>query len=333
MEIIWHYLINQFLSATAGNYKKMLKLSNYHDAYLLKMMTDNPADPDWNLLYNRYHPYHEVYNTEYTKWKTAGGIQKGQTLNLDQLLILLISKVSKWDVQLQNISGFEKGTTNYTTIFPQGHKPLTKGAKTARINAVKVLGENMTSFALTNPAIAIIKSEVDTYYTNIDTARDTQEGAKGGTQQKSEELELKRKAVGTEQYRDLGFLINKGAEVPLMIAPFFELQILREHDQVVFTGILDANENEAILIHSFVSDDELELEITGGTSVPTSLQIAFYLATTPGGTNSTPVYVQVNNGKLLIQASAFGITNWGTHRHLTAINNSGSEVHYKVELL
>lgn len=333
MEVIWHYLINQFLSATAGNYKKALKLSNYHDAYLLKMLTDNPADPDWSMLYNRYHPFHELFVAEYTKWKTAGGIQKGQTLNLDQLLLLLISKVSRWDVQLQNITDFEKGTTNYTTIFPQGHKPLTKGAKTARINAVKVLGENMTSFALTNPAIALLKSEIDTYYTTIDTARDTQEGAKGGTQQKSEQVETKRIDIAIEQYRDLGYLMNKGAETPLMIAPFFELQVLREHDQVLFTGILDPGENEAILIHSFVSDDELELEITGGATVPSSLQIAFYLSTTPGGTNSTPVYVQVNNGKLLIQASAFGISNWGTHRHLTAINNSASEVHYKVELL
>ena len=333
MEITWHYLINQFLNATIGNYKKALKLSNYHDAYLLKMMTDSPMDPDWATLYNRYHPFHLAYVDEYTKWKTAGGVQKGQTLNLDQLMVLLITKTGRWDVAVQNVAGFEKGTANYLTIFPQGYKPFNSGAKTARVNAVKVLGETLAPFAMANPAILIIKNDVDLFYTTLDTARDTQEGAKGGTKQKSEEVESKRVLVMTEEYRDLGFLINKGAEDPDRIAPFFELQVLRDHNQVLFTGTLDANENEPVLVHSFVADDELEFEITTTETVPASTQVAFYLATTPGGIDSTPVFVGVNHAKLKIQASAFGISDYGTHRFLTAVNLSTHELHYKVELL
>jgi len=34
METTWKYLINQFIVATRDNYKKALKLSNYHDAAL-----------------------------------------------------------------------------------------------------------------------------------------------------------------------------------------------------------------------------------------------------------------------------------------------------------
>jgi hypothetical protein len=333
MNLTWHYLVNQFLNATKENYKKALKLSNYHDAYLFKMMTDNPGDPDWTMLYNRYHPFHLSYVTEYTKWKTAGGIQKGQTLNLDQMLVLLINKVNKWDVAVQNVAGFEKGTPNYLTIFPQGHKPFTQGAATARINTVKVLGETLEPFALSIVAIAAIKSEVDLFYTQIDTARDNQEGAKGGTKQKSEEVENRRVELMTEEYRNLGFLINKTAEDPEAIAPFFELQVLRSHNQVLFTGTLDANENEAVLTHSFVADDELEFEITTTETVPASTNVSFFLATTPGGTDSTPVTVTVNQAKLKIQASAFGITDYGTHRFLTAVNNSTHQLHYKVELL
>ena len=55
----------------------------------------------------------------------------------------------------------------------------------------------------------------------------------------------------TKEYRDLGFLINKGAEDPDRIAPFFELQVLREHNQVIFTGTLDANENEPYWFTAF----------------------------------------------------------------------------------
>ncbi|MGE0638019.1 MAG: hypothetical protein AB7P01_16365 [Bacteroidia bacterium] len=333
METIWHYLLNQFLNATVNNYKKALKLSNYHDAYLLKMMNENPMDPDWATLYNRYHPFHVAYVTEYTKWKTAGGVQKGQTLNLDQMLVLLVTKLNRWDAQVQSVAGFEKGTPNYLTIFPQGYKPFNSGAKTARVNAVKVLAETLEPFSLVNPAILAIKGEVDLFYTQIDTARDTQEGAKGGTKQKSEEVENKRVDVMTEEYRDLGFLINKTAEDPERIAPFFELQVLRSHNQVLFTGTLDANENEPVLVHSFVADDELEFEITTTETVPASTQVAFYLATTAGGTDSSPVFVGVNQAKLKIQASAFGISDYGTHRFLTAVNLSTHELHYKVELL
>ena len=333
METIWHYLLNQFLNATVNNYKKALKLSNYHDAYLLKLMTDDPADPDWATLYNRYHPFHLSYVSEYSKWKTAGGVQKGQTLNLDQMLVLLITKVTKWDVAVQNVTGFEKGTANYLTIFPQGHKPFNSGAKTARVNAVNVLSGALEPFSLVDPAILIIKGEVDLFYSLIDTARDTQEGAKGGTKQKSEEVENQRVDVMTEEYRDLGFLINKSAEDPNRIAPFFELQVLRSHNQVLFTGTLDANENEPVLVHSFVADDELELEITSTATDPEAATVSFYLATTAGGTDSTPVIVTANAAKLKIEASAFGIADYGTHRFLTAVNNTALELHYKVELL
>ncbi|MCG3165187.1 MAG: hypothetical protein POELPBGB_00949 [Bacteroidia bacterium] len=333
MNLTWHYLVNQFLNATKENYKKALKLSNYHDAYLFRMMTENPGDPDWTTLYNRYHPFHLAFVSEYNKWKAAGGVQKGQTLNLDQYLVLLVSKINKWDAQIQSVTGFEKGTVNYLTIFPQGYKPYNSGAKTARANSVSTLSEILIPFALANPAIATIKAEVDTFASSIDTARDTQESAKGGTKQKSEEVENKRVITMTEQYRDLGFLINKSAEDPERIAPFFELQVLRSHDQVLFTGTLDANENEAVLTHSFVADDELEFEITTTETVPASTQVAFYLGSTAGGTDSNPVFVGVNQAKLKIQAAAFNVSDYGTHRFLTAVNNSTFELHYKVELL
>ena len=333
METIWHYLVNQFLNSTKENYKKMLKLSNYHDARLKKMMDDNPMEPDWALLYNRYHPFHDMFVKAYPAWKAAGGTQKGQTLNLEQLLVLLINKVNKWDSLVQAVDGFEKGTPNYLTLFPQGHLPFYTAPITAQVTAVKTLGESLAPFALANPAIVPIKTLVDDFYTLLDGARDTQEGSKGGTKQKSAEVESKRIAVGTEQYRDLGFLINKGAEVPSYIAPFFELKVLRSHEQVHFTGTLDAGENESVLEHTFVDDDVMILEITTTDTVPAATQVAFYLATTPNGTDSTPVTVTANAAKIKVLASEFGAIDFATHRFLTAVNSTTFELHYVVELL
>lgn len=329
MNTQWHYLINQFVNVTRKNFSKTLKLSNYHDAYLNKMQTDYPTEPDWALLYNRYHPFHLAYVAAYTAWKNAGGQQKGQTLNTDQLLELLTTKVNKWDALIQSETGFEKGTASYLSIFPQGRAPFGTGGKTERVEAVNVLAENLDAY----PALAAVKALVDAFYTLLDDARDTQEGAKGGTKLKSQDVDMRRVEAMTEQYRNLGFLINKTADQPLYIQPFFDLNVLRESRQSVFTGTLDPQENEAILIHTFAADDELQLTITGEPSTPAGTMVSFYLATTPNGTDSTVVQVEANAAAITIEASAFGITDYATHRYLTVINGNDMELKYVVELL
>lgn len=333
MEKIWHYLINQFTNSTRDNYKKMLKLSNYHDARLKKMMIDNPTDPEWAVLYNRYHAFHEAYVKAYTNWKSAGGQQKGQTLNIGQLLVLLRTKINKWDALIQAVDGFEKGGANHLALFPKGHRPFVAGAKAAKVNAVKVLGESLAPFALAHLELVAVKGLIDTFSTQLNDARTNHEGTKGGTKSKSATVEAQRIIVGTEQYRSLGSLMAKCADKPLTIAPFFELVVLRDHKQVLFTGTLDASEQEPVLTHSFVADDELALEITTSESVSPETQVAFYLATTSGGTDSSPVIVNANAAKTIIPISAFGISDYGTHRYLTAVNLSSFELHYKVELL
>lgn len=328
METIWHYLINQFLTATQGNYKKALKLSNYHHAFLNRMMLDNPSDPDWATLYSRYDPFHQGYVSAYSTWKLAGGEQKGQTLNVDQLLKLLVSRVASWDIQVQSQSGFEKGTPAYLSIFPQGRRPFSHGAKVARMTAVDVLGKKLAN----TPPFPALGAIVTAFYAQLDSAGDTQESAKGITKMTSTEVELRRVEVMTEQYRNLGFLINKGAEEAERIAPFFDLNVLRDSDQVRFTGTLDPAETEPVLIHTFASDDELEITIKADPATPAGTMVQFYLSTVAGGTTGTPVQAEANAGPLTITAAAFGATNYGTHRFLTAVNTNAVELQYVVEL-
>ncbi|MCF8459473.1 MAG: hypothetical protein K9G46_02020 [Flavobacteriales bacterium] len=329
MNTTWHFLVNQFENSTSKNYAKAFKLSNYHDAYLHKMFVDHPGEPDWDLLYNRYHPFHQLYVSIYTAWKNAGGQQAGQTLNLDQLLVLLLTRVNKWDALVQAVDGFEKGTVNYKSIFPQGRAPFGTGAKTLRVEAVNVLKQNLAAY----PALASVETLVDDFYTLLDNARDTQEGAKGGTKQLSQEVDEKRILAMTEQYRNLGYLINKGADTPQMIAPFFDLNVLRESRQTEFTGTLDPLENEAILIHTFVADDEMRIGIKGSATIPNGTMVNFYLASTPNGTDSTVVQVEADVLSTIIAAADFGITNYSTHRYLTVVNPNAEEMRYVVELI
>jgi hypothetical protein len=316
----WRYLGNQFVSSTRNNYKKALKLSNYHDAKLKATKDANPGDPDWAVLYNRYHPMHTDLVAKYNAWKTAGGIQEGQTLNTDQLLILLVTKINTWDVAVQ--VKYAKGTPEYKTIFPDGHYAFIGGSKDTKIMAVQTLGSLLAGYA----PMAAVKAEVDAFYTTLDLARDVQEGAKGSTKTGSGELAGSVRKGMVMQYGNLGFLINKYMDDPQQVAPFFELSILREHEQVVYTGVLDAGENEAVLIHTFVADDELRIKITGAG------EASFYLATAANGVNSTAVKVNETEHKT-IAASAFGISDYGSHRYLTAVNNGAVPLDYEIHLL
>ena len=79
MELIWKYLSNQFTQETLRNFKKAMKLSNYHDAALAEAQLHDPAMVP---IYARYHPLHESLRQRYNAWKAAGGTQKGKTAAL-----------------------------------------------------------------------------------------------------------------------------------------------------------------------------------------------------------------------------------------------------------
>lgn len=315
----WQYLDNQFYNVTKRNYKKALIISNYHDAALKTIMDASP-DPDYATLYNRYHPLHLTLVTEYTNWKNAGGQQEGSTLNLDQLLGLMNGKLDNWDPRIQVV--YAKTTPRYKTIFPDGRKPFQRSNKDTRIEAVNTLSENIGADA----ALATIKTEVDTYYTDLDTARDSQSGAKLGTKIGSGSVAGAVANAMIMQYRNLGFLINKLYETPNVILNLFDVQTIRERDQRIFTGTLNPLENEPVLIHTFLPDDEIRLKITGNAAAN------FYLATTPGGTNSAAVNVPANS-EVTIPISTFTFPDPQVHRFLTAVNTSNTEtIQYLVEL-
>jgi len=309
MEKPWHYLENQFVNCTSESYKKALIISNYHDAALAAAAGQTPPEPDFTLLYNRYHPLHETLITEYTKWKNAGGQQEGGTLNLEQLLDQMATRLDNWDPRIQVV--YAKNSSRYKEIFPDGRKPFYRTGKDSRIEAVNTLALNIGP----DPQLTAIYSEVTMYYTSLNTARDFQSGRKAGTKIVSSLLQEAVEAAMLMQYRNLGFLINKMGDKPSLIAPFFDVQTIRERDQRIFTGTLDPSEKEAILVHTFLADDELRLKITGDAPA------RFYLGSTNNATDSNFVEI-AGNHEQTITVNQFGITNYAEHRFLTVINQS-----------
>lgn len=321
MELIWKYLQNQFLIATKTSYKKAVKISNYHDADLrVKSQTEPLLVP----VYERYHPLHRMLVGEYTSWKSAGGSQEGQTLNLEQMLDWAYGKMNNWDIRIQGTDvSFEKGTPKYMSIFNNGRKPFINSSIDDRINAYDTLAKNMLPYV----ELAVIMAEVQDVYRALDEARDAQLGAKGTVKANSGKVEAARIEAMTMQWRNLGFSMDAFWNNLPYVESMFDLQTLREGRQYLFTGTLNPDESKAVLTNTFISDDELRLKNDGAAS------IKFYLATTPGGTDSDAIEVLANT-EAIVLVSQFGASNYGTHRHLTAVNTSAeTATHYEVELL
>jgi hypothetical protein len=318
MEQLWKYIENQFISATKTSYKKALKLSNYHDSAL---QTASAADPSLLAIYNRYHPLHLNFVSKYNQWISAGGSQEGQTLNVKQQLKIAKQKIVTWDVAIQTV--YPKTTPRYKSIFPNGRKPFNKGGVDANINAFDILSLNIGS----DLALATVKADVDATYLLLDTARDNQEGAKAIVTHGSGNVETARIEIMTMQYRNTGWIIdNHYEERETMCNTLIDLQTLRDKQQSSFSATLAIGEIKPVLARTFVADDQLRLKVEGDGPV------AFYLASAEGGINSTAVIRNANQDEK-VEMSEFGITDYGTHRYLTAVNNSGVETHIVVEVL
>jgi hypothetical protein len=320
MTLLWHYLINQFLNGTKKSFRKAVKLSRFHDTHLFQRMTDNPGDAQYILCYNRYHDYHLALMDAYNIWVSKGGHQKGDTLNLDQLLALLPGKINKADHKIQDV--YEKGTPRYAQLFPNSHYPFNSGAKELRIDALKALSLEIGS----ELALAAAKTIVDDAYHALTTAKDTQEESKESKDDGSEALEVARVDAMTCQYKNLGIMMDKFPSEPKMIENLFDVDTLNHPEQCIWKGHLDPKEIHPTLIHTFEAGDMMRLKSTGHGDI-----LAF-LATTPGGTDSAEINVAAEHEKIF-DVAQFGVDDYATHRYLTIINKSDTlETRFLLEL-
>lgn len=308
----WHFSINQFLVATKQNIKKAFKLSIFHDTHLKKRMDDNPGDTDYAFAYNRYHPLHIMLYTAYTSWKGKGGMQKGETLSVKQLLKLLPAKVNKIDLKIQDVH--EKGSSRYVQLFPKAHKPFYRGSQDSRILALNVLSLTIGS----ETELAAVKTIVDAAYNELNDAKNRQEESKGTKIDSSVMVEAARVAAMVGQYQDVGFFINKFPTQPKLMESLFDISTLTNPDQVIWKGHLDILEIHALLIRTFEIGDKIRIKsLMKG-------DIGLYLASHPGGTDSAEVLCSGLH-QITFDVALFEVENLKEHRYLTIVNKSATQ--------
>ena len=312
MKHTWHFTINQFLVATRNNYKKALTLSIEHDLRQKSCMENNPGDPDYVLAYNRYHPLHEALQMAYVQWKSQGGMQKGDTLSVRQLLKLLPGKINTIDRKIQDVH--EKGSARYKQLFPHYHKPFYRGSIDERISAVNALSKTMGD----EPALAALKIMADNAYDALLASKAEQTGAKSITSVKSSQMETARINAMVCQYQNVGFYINKFPTQPERIESLFDVSTLTNPEQVIWRGQLDAGEIHPLMVHTFYPGDIIRIKGIGPADIKA------YLASTPGGTDSIAVLITANHS-LKFDVTKFEVSDHAVHRYLTLVNTSETD--------
>jgi hypothetical protein len=311
----WLYLKNPFLTAAKKTYAIALKISTYHDAQLLA----HQSDPFFAGIYASYHPLHLAISTGYSNWKSQGGTQKSSTLTVNQLLDLVNkSRLNAWEYAILGV--FQKGTPGYVALFPQGRAPFTKGSKESRIAAVKQLGVSLAGIA----ALATTKTDIDAFYAQLSTNRSMQLGHKGSTENKSDALDAAINVAMIDMFANFGLLIHQFKNDAASIESFFDLDTIRNHEQLIFQKTIAANSKRNIMKHTFAVTDVVKISNDG------TVGIEVYLSNSADG--------DAFDNKIVLEPNAshtFPITDLGTveNKFLNVNNPNPNAGHCKIALV
>jgi hypothetical protein len=310
----WIYLINPFAVATVRSYEKMRTLSTFTDSRLA-------TDPTLATQYAFLHPKYLAYRAAYDAWKAGGSDKKSNTASLKALLEDLPNQVNTWDFEIQHFA--TKGTPDYLKYFPNGHAPFTKGKQETRIGAVAELVIQLGKRSPVPP----IKDTINDYLTDLNAVNSTQKDSKGDTSDLSDAVEAARLELAGAMYSVMGYLMSIHWANPLVIANYFDLELLRKKPQEDFTGHVAAGAIEYIVKRTLEADDMVLLKNTG--LVP----LTWYLGETKGAAHEAgaPSTTLEPAQQTSVPASALG--NVATDKYLMVFNASElTEGNWEVEI-
>ena len=306
MKHIWIYLQNPFFNVTKKNYKKAVKISAYTDARLLIKI----GDPFYAAQYATYHPLHLALVQSYNIWKAQGGTQKGSTVSLIELLAELSpGKSGAWNRAVLQLHAV--GSAIYVAIFPKKMSSFNSGTKLERINAVAQLEIALEGKVGLEATLA----DVTTFSGKLVTADTAQSGSVGTTTTASENVEKARVTAMVMLYSILGQCIGHLAATPNLITVLFNLSVIRNKLQTIFTGALKVEGFETIVQRSYELADTIDASSDGNT------ELGYYLAENPneGPTGYTVISV------LSLKTRSIGIEefiNNTTNTFLSVVNLS-----------
>ncbi|MEI6816046.1 MAG: hypothetical protein WCL14_05510 [Bacteroidota bacterium] len=296
---------NFFESSTVNSFVKMARISTYMDQNLQEA---GITDPIILALYGIFHPQHVAFMLLYTTWRGTGGVLHGKVFTKNELLAELVSTdLAEWDLQVQMV--YRKGTEEYNTIFPQGHKPFVEGTIDDRIAAILVLRNVLVSF----PLLAALHTTVSGFYTSIFNAESLVAGKKGVKTSSSGALETGRVTNATNMHKMFGSLLKlySGNDVELgRYVDVEEIQAKQEVNPIERTIV--THRKDKVASRTLLATDHFEITNDG------LADLKFYLLKHIDDTPS--VFVTVPAGQTLaFPATALGNINY---RYIMCENDS-----------
>ncbi len=213
----WNILANTFELKTRGSFRKAFVFSERHYA----LLKGGSSDAAILAIFNGFKPVHEEFEAEFVKWQRFLGDQEGATLDFQNTLLLLQSKLKAWESGIYYY--YPEGTREAVTIFPNKRTPFYKGSHIVRTEAVDTLLKQLAAY----PVLATVKADVADYYAVLQSKLMKCIGNELMVSSQSAVLEKKRKLVANEIYGNLGLLMHRYRSNTDMIKAYFDMGVLK----------------------------------------------------------------------------------------------------------
>ncbi len=283
----YHFLINSFLVATNGSYKKALSLGMDHLAKLIA----NQADAVVAAMLATFDPVMQAFLTAQQNLDTALGDYKGDTQSVESLFDELNNeKLAYWEGQL--FYHFPKGSVEATQLMPKGRGAFQSGTYEQRILAIKTFGDKCALI----PVLVPLSVNVLAFHTQIASARALQQSdGEGQTAALRDLRETARVALCEEMYGDMALLVHHYRTDPLQVERFFDLGLLRQKSEdgseaVIASGIVTHAQTGAIVANAsvkFILSDTETIEVQTDSKGEFEVELGIF-------TEETNITLEVN---------------------------------------
>ena len=260
-------LRNFFANATRSNFKRMNSLLRDHLDKLARAALVNPAIA---TIHQALVPLATTYTDTYNDVQSNAAFYEGKTQDFRKAIMELSSThIRRWDVAIQNV--FDMETGDYTSLLPNGRAPFQSGTYEARLGSVSSLLANLRT--INHPDLATLTTTIDTWLTQTNTLRSTQQGLEGSDSQLRKAAEDARVAVADAMHKAFFQLSVYYHPDLAMVETFYESKYFRTIITKP-TETPDPNSNEVvvgaftrktILTGNFTTANSFEIANTGNT--------------------------------------------------------------------
>jgi hypothetical protein len=168
---------------------------------------------------------HNGFLTAQNQLNSKLGIYHGQTQTFEELLQELSqTTINVWRGIVFNV--FPEGTANATAIFPRDRQPFQQDTYDQRVGNVEALSITLATYT-THPALVSLSAAVHTYHLTLTGARALQQTDEGSVGTLRSNLRTAHGIMCTGLYRNLGKLMAKYADTPVIVINYFDLTLLR----------------------------------------------------------------------------------------------------------